>query len=171
MRNSEYLLCALLDCGYADLAMLDDVGYDMNEIVADAIDNYRKVTLNALLATIFLNGLDDLASAYRENKERIVEDINDEIESLKIDYSYNVADDEDWENSEEWEKSEEYQRVYELEELLIDMIDYSPFRDGDYFVNCLDSHIYVPHMDFYRKYMKDEVEEIERNMGISFDEN
>lgn len=161
MENRDNLLAILLDCGSSDLSMLDDVGYDMNEIVADTIDNYRKVTLNALLATIFLNGLDDLASAYRENKERIVEDIYDEIESLKIDYSYNVAD----------KKSEEYQRVYELEELLIDMIDYSPFRDGDYFVNCLDSHIYVPHMDFYRKYMKDEVEEIERNMGISFDEN
>lgn len=155
MENRENLLAILLDCGSDVLSILDDVGYDMNEIVADAIDNYRKVTLNALLATIFVNGLADLDSAYRENKESIFEDINDEIESLKIDYSY----------------SEEYQRVYELEELLIDMIDYSPFRDGDYFVNYLDSHIYVPHIDFYRKYMKDEVEEIERNMGISFDEN
>lgn len=76
MENREYLLCVLLDCGYADLAMLDDVGYDIDEIVADAIDNYGKVTLDTLLATIVVNGSDDLDSAYSENKERIVEDIN-----------------------------------------------------------------------------------------------
>lgn len=34
MRNREYLLCALLDCGYADLVMLDDVGYDIDMITA-----------------------------------------------------------------------------------------------------------------------------------------
>lgn len=166
MENREYLLCTLLDCGYADLAMLDDVGYDINEIVADAIDNYKKVTLNTLLATIVVNGSADLDSAYSENKERIVEDINDEIKKLKAEYKNDYPES----TEEEWEDSEEYQEVSDLQELLIDMNDFHPFSESDFFINCLDSYIFMPHLAFYKKYMKDEVEKVEENMGISFTE-
>ena len=166
MENREYLLCVLLDCGYADLSMLDDVGYDMDEIVADAIDNYGKVTLNTLLATIVVNGLSDLDSAYSENKERIVEDINDEIKKMKAEYENDYPESAE----EEWEDSDEYQEVSDLQELLIDMNDFHPFSEGDFFINYLDSHIYMPHLEFYRKYMGDEVAKVEDNMGISFTE-
>jgi hypothetical protein len=166
MENREYLLCTLLDCGYADLSMLDDVGYDIAEIVADAIDNYGKVTLNTLLATIFVNGSSDLDSAYKENKERIVEDINNEIKKLKAEYENDYPES----TEEEWEESEEYQEVSDLQELLIDMSDFHPFSESDFFINYLDSHIYMPHLEFYRKYMGDEVAKVEDDMGISFTE-
>lgn len=166
MENREYLLCALLDCGCDDLSMLDDVGYDIDEIVADAIDNYGKATLNTLLATIVVNGSADLDSAYKENKERIVEDINNEIKKLKAEYENDYPES----TEEEWEDSEEYQEVSDLQELLIDMNDFHPFSESDFFINCLDSHIYMPHLEFYRKYMGDEVAKIEDNMGIEFEE-
>ena len=166
MENREWLLTALLECGYADLSMLDNVGYDIEEIIADAIDNYGKVTLNTLLATIFVNGLCDLDSAYKENKDKIVSEINNEIKKLKAEYENDYPES----TEEEWEDSGQYQEVSDLQELLIDMNDFHPFSEGDYFINYLDSHIYMPHLTFYKKYMKDEVEKVEDNMGISFTE-
>ena len=173
MRNSEYLLCALLDCGYADLEMLDDVGYDIVDITKEARLMFGDICLNSIIAVIFQKGLSDLEVAFADNQNRIIDEIDEEIKQIKNDYKNNWLedkDDEDWELSEEWDTSECRWEVDDLERLRMDLVDFHPVYDGSYFINYLDSHIYMPHLEFYRKYMGDEVSKIEDNMGISFTE-
>lgn len=76
MRNREYLLCTLLDCGYADLAMLDDVGYDINDIAAEARLMFGDICLNSIIAVIFQKGLSDLEEAFADNQNRIFDEID-----------------------------------------------------------------------------------------------
>lgn len=52
------LLCAMLDCGYADLEylnqLLDDTGFDVETILDELYDEYgnERITFNALVFTI-----------------------------------------------------------------------------------------------------------------------
>lgn len=53
---------------------------------------------------------------------------------------------------------------------LLDGGTLNPIEDMDYYCNCLDTHVYMKHIDFYRKYLPDTVEEIEAQMGWDFKE-
>ena len=79
MRNSEYLLCALLDCGYADLTMLDDVGYDINDIIKETKAVFGDICFNNIMTVIFQKGLSDLEVAFADNQNRIFDEIDEEI--------------------------------------------------------------------------------------------
>lgn len=167
------LLTIILNCGYSDLSMFDDVGYDMYDIIEESKSRYGSVHFNDIMAVIFQKGLDDLEKAFIDNQNRIFDEIDEEIKQIKNDYKNDWLedkDDEDWELSEEWDTSEYRWEVDDLERLRIDLVDFHPMYDGSYFTNYLDSHIYMPHLEFYRKYMGDEVAKVEDNMGISFEE-
>jgi len=53
---------------------------------------------------------------------------------------------------------------------LLDSGKLNPKNDMNYYLNCLDTHVCMKHIDFYRRWMELEVDEIENNMGWSFEE-
>ena len=53
MNGREELLCAILDCGFADLGMIDDCQYDLAEIYNDLKEFRKDVSLNAVINEIF----------------------------------------------------------------------------------------------------------------------
>ena len=142
MRNREYLLCALLDCGYADLAMLDDVGYDINDIIEEARLMFGDICLNSIMAVIFQKGLSDLEVAFADNQNRIIDEIDEEIKQIKNDYKNDCLKDIDYVKDKDYVNCLK-DEVYALERPRMDLVDFHPVYDGSYFINYLDSHIYI----------------------------
>lgn len=142
----EELLMALLECGSLDLHMLDGVEYDLGEIVYDLRNDGLKPTLNQITAEIFLRGQRELIDAF---EAAIAKRKDEQIET----------DDSD-------EGQAEFDRLQsEIDEL--EMLD--PDVDMDWFCNCLDTSCWLNnHEDIYRKYLGDDLREIEDHMGFEF---
>lgn len=143
MTGAESLLCSLLECGTCDLSILDDVGYDLGEIAEDLQSRDIKPTLNAITEEIFRNGQRELKI-----------ELDDKISELE-----NERDDCE-------EDSEEYEN---LQEQIDELECCDPEEDVSWFCNCLDTSVYfVNNEEIYRKYLEDEISDIEENMGFEF---
>lgn len=62
----EDLLTVVMDCGYADLTLLDDVQYDMYEIFDECMANFGNYNVNNVVRIVFDHGLRDLEDAIHE---------------------------------------------------------------------------------------------------------
>lgn len=143
MKGVESLLCSLLDCGYLDLDILDDVGYDLGEIADDLMERGIKPTLNAITEEIFYKGQQSLSEKLQEKLEEMAQ------ERDKYDGD-----------------SEEYDT---LQEQIDELECCDPYIDVDWFCNCLDTSIwFADNEEIYRKYLSDEISEIEDDMGFDF---
>ena len=60
------LLIEVMECGYGDLSVLDDVEYDMSEILEMCHDWYGNYNLNNVMRVVFQKGIDDIADALHE---------------------------------------------------------------------------------------------------------
>ncbi len=143
MTGTESLLCSMLDCGVLDLSILDDVGYDLGEICEDLISEKIRPTLNLITGEIFRKGRDALTEKLRWKLEEMAHERD----------GYDRG-------------SEDYEMMQEQ----IDELDScDPEVDVDWFFNCLDTHVYfLNNEDVYRKYLADEISDIESDMGFSF---
>ena len=54
------LLCDLLDCGYADIGIIEDCKYDFDEIIEECKENFGDISLAGLADTILSRGLCDI---------------------------------------------------------------------------------------------------------------
>ena len=141
--NAEDLLCVFLECGSLDLSVLDDVEYDLCEIVEEIRQEGLKPTLNMITDAIFRKGQDELVDAV---KEKIGE----------IEYQIFELDEDDEERE-------------ELQEELDELNDLDPENDMGWYCNCLDTSCWFGnHEEIYRKYLADEISDIEDNMGFGF---
>ena len=166
---SKRLLAHLLNCGTDDLSILDDIKYDIIDIVDDLSDDYFTPSLNNIIHEVFRKGIGELDDYIRDTKYdiiaelRILEDglseihdnVNDKIDTLSseiidIMQKYGV------------EYSEDATRyISELKEL-------DPFDDIQYYENCVDSDIsIVRHQDIYRRFYAEKIFDIEDMMGFT----
>ena len=65
------LLSELLDCGYYDVDILEDVEYDLSDLVEDCNMSFGKVTLNGLMMSAFAFGLRDFRKSIDERIEEL----------------------------------------------------------------------------------------------------
>lgn len=143
MTGLESLLCSVLNCGSLDLSILDDTEYDLGDIVTDLEDIGVKPTLNAITGEIFRKGQQDL-------KEKLEERISN-MKSERDEFD---------------ERTEEYQRV---QRQIDDLEILDPDNDIDWFCNCLDTSIWFSdNEEIYRKYLADEIKDVEYDMGFEF---
>lgn len=143
MTGLESLLCSVLNCGSLDLSILDDTEYDLGDIVTDLEDIGVKPTLNAITGEIFRKGQQDL-------KEKLEERISN-MKSERDEFD---------------ERTEEYQRV---QRQIDDLEILDPDNDIDWFCNCLDTSIWFSdNEEIYRKYLTDEIKDVEYDMGFEF---
>ena len=63
LSQKDCILTHLLDCGSLDLQMLEDINYDLDEMLDDMIEN-GDLSLNNLFALVFEKGKKDLKEAY-----------------------------------------------------------------------------------------------------------
>ena len=59
--NQNTVLMAVLECGTSDLCMLDDIRYDLGEIVESLLSEGIKPTLNSILGEVFRKGTEEMA--------------------------------------------------------------------------------------------------------------
>lgn len=142
MSVKEDLLMELLDCGFANLELLDDVSYPVNEILEQLSYPFGResFTLNDFMKAVVDLGILDI-------KDTIEERLNELSE---------IAKDRDLDDS-------------EVEELrcLQNVLD--PYDDISGFFNCLDTHVsFRDHEEEYRRYLSDAITAFEENTGLNF---
>lgn len=162
LTQQECILTHLLKCGTYDLAMLEDINYDLNDILDYLIEN-ENLSLNNIFIEVFLKGQNDLKQCLFERKEELQEEINEELLNY-IDEQLN--NNRDLKEIDEEEEYLELKKDYEL----IKSGQLNPQEDIDWYTNCIDTHISIKHLYFYKKWLSKELEEIEDNMGFRFEE-
>lgn len=127
-------LCALLDCGEADLCVLERCEYDLSRLVEKCRNTYGTVYINELIRTIIDTGLDEMCEALtrretrlkskqKVNKETMNESQQQELVELKNLYPLNdIWAECDYTRTQVWFQSnmEEYQRYAEAEVALFE---------------------------------------------------
>jgi|GEM_PF-1097953 len=143
VTGSEKLLCDLLDCGWLDLGILDDTKYDLKEIVEDLQHNGIKPSLNIITGEIFRKG----QKALEEKLEEKICELKSERDDCKKD-------------------SEEYNA---LQKQIKELKRCNTENDIDWSCNFRNSSIwFYENEEIYRKYLADEIEEVEDDMGFEF---
>ena len=163
MTMQQAVLSKILDCGYCDLELLEDIKYDLDDIIQDCIDN-GDLSLHGIFRIVFWMAAKDLQNEFDKQKDDIRDSILEALENEKT----------EWIDSgemtiEELEDCEEHKElVADLELLYSGTLN--PENDMDYFLNYMDTHVSMKHIDFYRRWMENDVENIESYMGWSFEE-
>lgn len=153
LTTKDQILITLLQCGTGDLYILDNIGYDVDDIIEEMIQQ-GNTHLHCLISGIFYKGAEDLSKALEENRDDIIETLEDKI----ADYQETMT-------REQLADCTEYiELTTDLE--LIDKLN--PRDDYEYTLNFTDSHIFIPHLDWYERYLPEETAEIERQMGFYF---
>ena len=139
MSNQDIVLKTILDCGIDDLCILDDIGYDVGEIIEDLMNEGIKPTLNNITNEVFGRGAAELGQC-----------VSHRICCLEAIPNERPLDD---------DEERELELLRKLE----------PEVDIRWYCNCLDTSIYfVHHEDIYRTYLEDEIKEVESKMGFTF---
>lgn len=139
--NHELLLCELLECGTADLSIIDGCEYDISDIIAEAKGYGENVTLAS-----YVNGIANL--------------LKDEIHSL--------IDNRKTEIKEEIDKLEgDSKTIKDLEDIYVELCKLTPHDDFELWFNYLDTHISILHNnDIYEHYLKSEIEMLIADSGL-----
>lgn len=172
LTTQQCILTHLLDCGYIDLEMLEDINYDLDEILDDLVEN-NDLSLNSIFREVFKQGAKDLKEALDNNRENIENWIKEDIQRWRDAARENVNESNLTEKEIEEEidnilyGEEEYESFTKYLELL-KTNSLSPIEEVDWYCNYQDTSVYMKHLDFYKRYLEEEVENIEDNMGFKF---
>ena len=85
----DALLTSILDCGYADIYLLEDCQYDMEDVIEYLEDSGLKMNINALVYAMFQLGKGEIQQAIDdrikelESEEELSEEEQDELNLLK----------------------------------------------------------------------------------------
>ena len=158
LTKQQEVLTRVLDCGICDLDLLEDIQYDLDDIV-DELQEDNNLSLNSIFMKVFEMGAMDLQEVLNENNiiERINVQINERINELLSD---EVPQQEFACDDELCELFNDYESVRTTE---LDV-----FSELTYYLNCQDTHVALENADFYRKYFPTELDEIEERMGWHF---
>lgn len=163
LTTQQCILTHLLNCGTTDLCMLEDINYDLDEILDDLVEN-NCLSFNDLYCAVFQKGIDDLAERLQDQRNDLIEKIEAEIQ-WSIDEFVKSGE----MTLEELKETDEYkQNITDLN--LIKDNELNPQEQYDYYLNYLDTHIWLKHLPFYRTWMESDIDDIEDKMGISFKE-
>ena len=83
ITQQEWVLKTVLKCGTLDLPMLDDIQYDIGDIV-DVLIEDDALSLNSILDEVFRQGQDDLQSAYDEVLAEMHIELEDNPDNAEI---------------------------------------------------------------------------------------
>jgi hypothetical protein len=143
MNRREELLCGILDCGFADLRIIDDCRYDLTQICNDLKESHKDVSLNTVIEEIFRLGvleLEEMVSILKEDTEIRLKRVS---------------------------KGSKLERL--LNEKMDEIKSLCPKEDVVWHTNFLDSDIgFLKNESVYRKYFPGEISEIEDDTGFEF---
>lgn len=161
LTTKECVMTKILDCGVSDLLLLDDINYDLDDIIDDLKDN-QDLSLHGIFRMVFIKGACELQEEFENQKEdikseillRMEEEIEEFVESGEM-------------TKEELEETEEHKELVS-DLALLESGNLKPENDLSYYLNCQDTHVFMKHIEFYRRYMENTVDDIEYKMGWNF---
>ena len=172
IKQSEWVLMHLFKCGQYDLSILDDIEYDLDEILDELVEN-NDLSLSNLIRTVFQEGVRELNDLINNIKPDIYEDLQildetlpKESDSAEIREKKEAALD-----TQDMYLSNKYDIEWgdKIPEYIEELSEIDPVDDIDWYINCLDTHIYiVKHQDIYRRFFADQISEIEDKIGFCF---
>lgn len=163
MTMQQVVLSKILNCGYCDLELLEDIFYDLDDIIQECIEN-GDLSLHGIFRGVFWLAANDLYDAFNDQKDDIRDDILEALEYEKTEWV-----DGGEMTIEELEDCEEHKELI-ADLSLLDSGALNPKDDMSYFMNYMDTHVFMKHIDFYRRWMESDVDRIENNMGRYFEE-
>ncbi len=162
MTQMVCVLTKILECGSADLDLLEDIEYDLDDIIEECLEN-GGINLHSIFVGVFRKGALELQEAYDERKEEIKNEIRKAIRHEYVD----CVESGDM-TEEELENCEEHIELLTALDL-IENDELHPEEDVDYFLNFQDTHVSMKHLDFYKRWMENTVLSIEEKMGWEFE--
>ena len=172
IKQSEWVLMHLLKCGQCDLSILDDIEYDLDDILDELVEN-NDLSLTSLIRTVFQEGIRELNDLINNIKPDVIEDLQILDETLpKESDSPEVID----KKEAALDTNDVYlSHKYDIEwgdnipAYIEELSKINPFNDIDWYINCLDTHINIAkHQDIYRRFFSDQISEIEDKIGFCF---
>ena len=173
IKQSEWVLMHLLKCGQCDLSILDDIGYDLDDILDELVEE-NNLSLTSLIRTVFQEGVRELNDLINDIKPDVYEDLQILDETLpKESDSTEVID----KKEAELDVNDVYlSHKYDIEwgdnipAYIEELSEIDPFNDIDWYINCLDTHIYfTKHQDIYHRFFADQISDIENKIGFNFE--
>ena len=172
IKQSEWALMHLLKCGQCDLSILDDIRYDLDDILDELVEN-NNLSLSSLIRTVFQKGVDELNDLINDIKPDIYEDLQildealpKESDSAEVREKKEAALD-----TQDMYLSDKYDIEWgdKIPEYIEELSEINPFNDIEWYINCLDTHIYfTKHQDIYRRFFSDQISDIEDKIGFNF---
>lgn len=151
LTTQECVMTRILNCGTADLSLLDNINYDLDDILDSLMEN-NCLSLNGIFQKVFIRGAEELQEEFENQKE-----------DIKAEILYRIEEDE----AENLTETEEHKEL--ISDLaLLESGDLQPEDDLSYYLNYQDTHVFMKHIDFYRRYMENTVDDIEYKMGWDF---
>jgi len=141
--TQERISTKLLGCGTSDLTLLEDIKYDLDDILDYLVKN-NMLSLNQLLSEVFAWGKEELQSAYCGLFKDLLKEYNDCYDDAEVDAKLDIKG-----------------RISDLESTNLE-------EDFTWFCNCLDTHVYLANYEIYEMCFEEELMKIEYNMGFKF---
>lgn len=183
MSKTDEILMKILNCELEELKFLNRVVYDLDDIVIK-LKNNGNLNSNSIIEYIFTRGIIDLRAAFKDNKDKIKSNMYEKMEALTEKYLnfLNCLKNKDFWQAERTIENEGFndgrfnEDIDELISIIKDLnlinnkqLDLNSEEDYYLDLNNLRSHIYVRRLDFYKKWMPDDVERIEIKMSHTFE--
>ena len=172
IKQSEWVLMHLFKCGQCDLSILDDIEYDLDDILDELVEN-NDLSLSSLIRAVFQKGVNDLDELIKNIKPDVYEDLQILDETLpKESDSAEVIDKKESEldvNSYYLGNKYDIEWGDKIPEYIEELSEINPNDDIEWYINCLDTHIYfTKHQDIYRRFFSDQISQIEDKIGFCF---
>ena len=155
----DAVLAMILGCGINDVKMLEDVKYDVLDVVEEEMQSGESLSFNQLLTDIATRGAETLIEDFVEKKEEIRILLEEEIAAYEWD-AKNMGISMD----KLMEEEPEYTKLLEDHHRLA-FID--PQKDFHVYANCADTRIFLDNYDFYANYMYSDLAAIEDAIGFT----
>lgn len=161
MATTESILASILGCGTADLSLLEYLGYDIDPIIEDCIDD-GDLSLYGIIRRVVDTAACDLQEALDNQREKIRDTMH---EQLRFEWLEFIDSGEMTE--EELDKCDEHKELIRDLELL-NSNELHPVYDVDLYYNFLATNVGITNLGWYKRWMGSVVDEIEDKMGFSF---
>lgn len=160
LSQVECILTVILNCGYIDLRILEDIEYDLDDIIKELVDN-NELSFNNILRNVFMQGVSELEECLCTNKEEILNTIENNI--VEIEKEIILYDDTSFNDY-----REKYQNLIKYKYMLKND-KLKPTKQWDCYTNYLDTTVYLKHLEFYKTWLETELNNIENMIGFKFE--
>ena len=161
MATTESILASILGCGTADLSLLEHLGYDIDLIIEDCIDD-GDLSFYGIIRRVADTAAFDLQKALDEQRDAIRDAIHEQLAFERSEFI-----DSGEMTEEELNECDDYKELIRDLELL-NSNELRPVYDVDIAFNFLDTQIGITNLGWYKRWMESTVEVIEDKMGFSF---